>query len=139
MSRLARLHSSLLTAALALCACSPFETQPPAAADPLAASLPPATGDDFTRTLIVDVGGTPSGYVVEVLDVPQGLRDERPYPVGTWLVQDIDFTLVGFISPSGTAYVFGDDHRARPAGFGSRDMSVAAILKRQGHVTLRDA
>jgi hypothetical protein len=86
----------------------------------------------FTETWEIRFGDELAGYLVEVLPVPEGLHDDRPFKPGTALVEDLDFQLLGFLSPRGTTYRFDDAGEAKAVGFGSRNMSIAAFFGRNG-------
>jgi hypothetical protein len=73
------------------------------------------------------------GYLVEVKPMPPDQPDERPYKPGTSLIQDRNFTFIGFISPAGTTYKFdASGNTAHAVGFGSRNQSIAAFFRRNG-------
>lgn len=69
-----------------------------------------------------------SAYLVQFDVLPQGVIDERPYPVGTALVQDTDLNTLGFLTPKGQAFRFDDDGRSHSLGFGARHQQIALIL-----------
>ncbi len=84
----------------------------------------------YTQLLEIRAGGDPAvrGYLVEFTAVPLGIRDERPYPVGTVLVQDADMTTVGFVTPSGSGFAFDDAGTSHERGRGTRADVVGLIL-----------
>ena len=120
-------------------ACAPFSTRVEDPESTLNATLPPAAGYDFTRTVSVYFGAEHVGFVVQVLEVPTGLRDLRDYEPRTWLVQNLDFMLIGFISPAGVSYTFDEDNNALFGEVGDRDLALANIFERPGTPDLRDA
>jgi hypothetical protein len=120
----------LLPTALLLYACaSPGGDAAPEALPRRAA----ITGSlQFTETWEIRFGDELVGYLVEVQPAPEGLADERPFKPGTALVEDLDFQLLGFLSPRGTTYRFDDAGEAQAVGWGSRNMSIAAFFQRNG-------
>jgi len=84
----------------------------------------------YTQLLEIRVGGESAvgGYLVEFTAVPLGIRDERPYPVGTVLVQDADMRTVGFVTPAGSGFAFDEDGWSHPRGRGARADVVGLIL-----------
>jgi len=93
-----------------------------------------ATDLDYAQTSRVVSRGETVGWIDRVLPVPEGVADERGYDPGTVLVRDLDRTLVGFVTPRGTAYRFTGDDRSVPVGFGSRDGAIAMMLGEPGVV-----
>ncbi len=123
----------LLPAALLLTACAaPGGAAPAAASDALPRRDAVTRSLQFTETWEIRFGDELVGYLVEVLPAPEGLHDDRPFKPGTALVEDLDFQLLGFLSPRGTTYRFDDSGEARPVGIGSRNMSIAAFFGRNG-------
>ncbi len=105
---------------------------------PSAPLAPSAVGHDYTVTHAVMFGGTPSGYVIEFMAVPTGIIDQRDFVPGTWLVEDSEFQLVGFISAHDRAWRFDRDGRALDQGRGDRDGAVAHLLGRTGKPEYRE-
>jgi len=86
-----------------------------------------------TETFEIRFGDDLVGYLVEVKPMPPDQPDERPYKPGTSLIQDRNFTFIGFISPAGTTYKFdANGSSAHAVGFGSRNQSIAAFFRRNG-------
>ncbi len=102
---------------------------------PSGSAMAPAYDMDYSQTLAARFGGELAGYVVNVLPVPEGVEDLRRFPVGTLLVQDQRFQLVGFVSPNGTAYRF-DGTLPMPIEASGRDAQVAALFGRSGPLQL---
>lgn len=92
-----------------------------------------ATGLAFTHTYAVHFGeGDTAGYVVEFFKTPEGIVDDRGYPVGTLLVQDLDLRTIGFITPGRHAWRFDEQGDTEDLGYGARDSQVADLLGQQG-------
>ena len=86
-----------------------------------------------TETFEIRFGDDLVGYLVEVKPMPPDQPDQRPYKPGTSLIQDRNFTFIGFISPAGTTYKFdANGNSAHAVGFGSRNQSIAAFFRRNG-------
>jgi hypothetical protein len=112
---------------------SPPGTEP---ARPMSMSLPTATDMQYTATYEIRFGGDLVGFLVEVLELPEGMKDARGYPPGTSLIQDPDLTFIGFISPAGTTYRFDEMGEGHAVGFGNRDKSIATFFGMNGYPTL---
>jgi hypothetical protein len=93
----------------------------------------------YTRMLEVRVVDdiTIVAYLVEFEDLPIGVIDERPFPIGTALVQDVKLNTVGFLTPGGEAFRFDDDGASHSLGHGSRHELVARVLGTSAHVRFR--
>jgi len=76
----------------------------------------------------------PAGFTVEFAPLPLGIEDERPYPVGTVLVQDSALENLGFITPRGRAFAFDTDGNSHDRGFGKREAQIATLLGRTSGV-----
>jgi hypothetical protein len=91
-----------------------------------------ATDMAFTVTKEVWFGDRHVGFVVDVLAVPDGFLDQRPYKAGTLVVEDLTMFPIGFISPRGSSYAFDANDEAKLVAFGGRDSSVARFFKANG-------
>jgi hypothetical protein len=98
--------------------------------------LPTATDMAFTATYEIRFGDELVGYLVEVMDVPEGIDDQRGFPPGTSIIQDTELSFVGFITPGGRSYRFDDHGDASAVGFGNRDKSIATFFRKNGYPTL---
>jgi len=87
---------------------------------------------DWTQTSEIRFSGELVGFLVEVLEVPEGVEDRRAYRPGTLLVQDLRFRPLGFISPGGTTYGYDEQGLARTLGFGGRNLAIANFFRRTG-------
>ncbi len=103
-----------------------------AATPPAVRTLAAARDLQYADTLEIRFGADLVGYVVEVLPVPEGLLDERPWTPGTLLIQGPQLDFLGFITPGGTTYRFDAQGGAHAIGFGSRDQGIAAFFGRNG-------
>ena len=103
---------------LGLLACSGAPTHPPApaAANEPALRAQPWERDAFTRTSEVVIDGTLTGYVVEYQAPPTGAVVDRSLPTGTWLIQDLRFENVGFVTPRGEVRRFARDGSSETLG-----------------------
>jgi hypothetical protein len=90
----------------------------------------------FTETFEIRFGNDLVGYLVDVLEVPEGVVDARAYPPGTALIEDRNLVMLGFTSPRGTSYRFRQDGSAEAVGYGARNSSLAAYFRRNGDPTL---
>ncbi|MDG2148385.1 MAG: hypothetical protein P8N09_02560 [Planctomycetota bacterium] len=92
-------------------------------------------------TLLVEVRADDdidiSGYLVEFEELPVGIVDRRPYPVGTILVQDIDLNTIGFLTPGGHAFRFDDEGRSHSLGYGHQNKLVARVLNTSADLRFR--
>ena len=87
---------------------------------------------DWTSTSEIRFSGELVGYLVEVLEVPGGVPDRRPFKPGTVLIQDTKLEMIGFISPGGTTYRFDEGGEAKAVGFGSRNAAIASFFRKGG-------
>jgi outer membrane lipoprotein-sorting protein len=71
-----------------------------------------------------------TGYLVEFLKAPDGLKLDRDFPSGTVLLQDLDFTTIGMITPGREGVSFNNDGNPSSLGHGGRDQLVMAIFGR---------
>lgn len=140
---MSRYTASLTALVLLATACaipgrpSKIDTPPGTApARPISLSLPTAVDMQYMATYEIRFRGKLSGYLLEVLEVPEGVQDLRGYPPGTSLIQDTELTFIGFISPGGTTYRFNDVGEASAVGFGSRDKSIASFFRKNDEPTL---
>ncbi|MHC5212068.1 MAG: hypothetical protein ACYTG2_15220 [Planctomycetota bacterium] len=130
---IARRLPALLLAALLACA-----GPAPAADDASRPERTRQTAKDlaFTETFEIRFGDELVGYLVDVLEVPAGVLDERAYAPGTALIEGLDLEFLGFISPRGTTYRFHEDGSAEAVGYGSRNLNIAAFFRRNGEPVL---
>jgi len=112
---------------------NPPGTEP---ARPISMVLPTATDMEFTATYEIRFRDELVGFLVEVLELPEGMNDARGFPPGTSLIQDPELTFIGFISPGGTTYKFDEEGEASAVGFGNRDKSIATFFRMNGYPTL---
>jgi hypothetical protein len=98
--------------------------------------LPTATDMAYTATYEIRFGKELVGYLVEVMEVPEGIDDQRGFPPGTSIIQDTDLVFIGFITPGGRSYRFNEQGEAVAVGFGNRDKSVATFFMKNGYPTL---
>ncbi len=98
-----------------------------------------AQGNAFTNLLEVRLGSSQevAGYLVEFEGVPLGIVDDRPYPVGTVLVQDTSLQTLGFLTPRGNGFRFDGDGRSHDEGHGTRIELIARIMNTGEHLRLR--
>jgi len=125
------LLSALLPVATTSCATGAKAKQA-APAKREAPTLQAARDLQFTETSEIQFSGEVVGYLVDVLPVPEGIVDDRPWEPGTALIQDTKFQFMGFVSPRGTTYHFDPDGNPRVVGWGSRIDGIAAFFKRNG-------
>lgn len=95
------------------------------------------TAYTHTYEVLFGDGAQPVGYLVEFYRVPQGIVDERPFKPGTVLLQDLDFRMVGFITPGAHGYVFDAAGATLDLGYGGRDRHVAEVFGRSGAPSYR--
>jgi hypothetical protein len=116
--------------------CAGTDTDAPSATESAGAAPRPertrasAKGLDFTETFEIRFGKELVGYLVDVLETPEGVIDTRAYLPGTALIESRDLELLGFISPRGTSYRFRADGTAEAVGYGTRDRNIAAFFAR---------
>jgi hypothetical protein len=135
----ARALAVLALAALAAGCGSPHADVPHAAAATAKAGPPTreaAEGLTHTATSEIRFGDELVGYLLDVLPVPAGVVDDRPWEPGTAMIQDLRFRFIGFISPRGTTYRFDEHGTPHKVGFGSRSAGIAAFFMRNGEPTL---
>jgi len=86
----------------------------------------------FTHTHEVNFGESEQvvGYLVEFLRVPEGVVDERTFPAGTVLLQDLEFKTVGLITPGQEGVAFDDQGVPTSLGHGGREQLVMAMFER---------
>lgn len=112
---------------------NPPGTEPAA---PISLNLPTATDMEYTATYEIRFRDELVGFLVEVLELPEGMNDARGYPPGTALIQDLELVDVGFITPGGRSYRFDENGDAHAVGFGSRNENIAAFFMQNGYPTL---
>ena len=130
-----RLATSLLLAlATLLPACASNDDPTRFAGDTYADTFKVAREHAYTVLTEVRFDGEtqPAGYTVEFVPLPLGVQDERPYLVGTLLVQDTGLASMGFITPGGRAFAFDTNGASHDRGYGKRDGQVAGLLGRHG-------
>lgn len=108
----------------------PDDSQRPARTRASAADLAPA------QTFEIRFGSELAGYLIDVLPTEPGTPDTRAYEPGTAVIQSLDRTLLGFISPHGTTYRFNEAGEAKTVGFGSRTTSITAFFRKNDPPTL---
>jgi hypothetical protein len=102
----------------------PDDSQRPARTRATAADLAP------TQTFEIRFGSELAGYLIDVLPAEPGQPDTRAYEPGTAVIQSLDHTLLGFISPHGTTYRFDEAGEAQTVAFGSRSTSITAFFRK---------
>jgi len=65
----------------------------------------------YTTTQAVYLEGVLAGYLLTFDEVPITSGELQHTPPGTVLIKDLDFNNVGFISPKGQLYRFGEGNR----------------------------
>jgi len=106
------------------------DSQRPARTRATAADLAPA------QTFEIRFGSDLAGYLIDVLPTEPGQADTRAYEPGTAVIQSLDHTLLGFISPHGTTYRFNEAGEAKTVAFGSRTTSITAFFRKNDPPTL---
>ena len=130
---LARIAGVALATLIAACSSTPKDDPADLPVAPRPAPTLAATSSlDWTSTSEIRFSGELVGYLVEVLEVPGGVPDRRPFKPGTVLIQDKKLEMVGFISPGGTTYRFDDSGEAKAVGFGSRNAAIASFFRKGG-------
>lgn len=91
-----------------------------------------------SQAYTISFDGQVVGYLIEVLPMAAGSPDPRAYEPGTALIEDLDHTLLGYISPHATTYRFDESGAARTVGFGSRNSSITAFFRKNDPPTLTE-
>ncbi len=127
--------------AIALCALLFTACGTPLAGGFLGDPLRVLTGLDATHTFEVRLAGdeSASGYLLEFYAGEAGTKDERKWPAGTVLIQDLDFQNVGFIDYLGKAYRFDKSGKSHDISAVGRHAQVAKLLGLTGKLIIRSA
>jgi len=104
-------------------------------------SLRTLRGFDGTHTFSVRTVGSDeiAGYIVEFFQAPDGSTDERDWPAGAVLVQDLELKNVGFLSVAGKGYRFDKDGSSQPLNARGRNAQIAALLGVEEPLEIRSA
>ncbi len=134
------MKGSGLALTLGLLACSGAPAKPPVAA---AKAEPPLNAqpwerDPFTRTSEVLIDGALVGYVVDYQPLPAGSLIERRLPTGTWLIQDLRFENVGFVSPRGDVRRYVKDGSTESLGVWRFEEGLRRFYDTPNRVVLRE-
>lgn len=104
-------------------------------------SLRTLRGFDGTHTFSVRSVGSEAvaGYIVEFFQAPDGADDQRDWPAGVVLVQDLDLKNVGFISVAGKGYRYDKNGDSQPLAARGRHAQIATLLGVEEPLEIRSA